>query len=163
MEDRDKRRPDTSGRLSVLDRTYNKRDQCHKNLEVAIQGLANMWHLYFLSHLVIHRSKSKSRRHLWPIRIQTAFPADGNADKTSVPYMWPHWEKHHKHTCLKVPWLWWLVWHWFEPQMWVLMPDETISINMHPASWIEGVTFVNWLVRQKPSLMWSTYIIEYQQ
>ena len=149
MEDRDKRRPDTSGRLSVLDRTYNKGDQCHKNLDVAIQGLANMWHLYFLSHLVTHRSKSKSIRHLWPIRIQTAFPADRNADKTSVPNMWPHWEKHHWHPLPQSPMT--LVTRLalvYEPQMWVLMPDETISINMLPASWIEGVTIVNWLVRQ---------------
>ena len=92
MEDQDEGRPDTSGRLSVVDTGQDiqqRRYECHKNLEIVIQGLANMWHLYFLSHLVIHRSKSKSRQHLWPIRIQTALPSNRNADKTSVPIMWP--------------------------------------------------------------------------
>ena len=111
----------------------------------SVQGVTKKRHLYLFVTSYDRRGKSESRRHLRrqseyrqlcrPIEMQTRllYLLCGPTEKSTTSTL-----------CLKVPWLWWLGWSWFMNHK----CDETISINMLPASWIEAVTIVNWLVTQ---------------
>ena len=109
-------------------------------------------HLYLLSHFMLESTQNPDsiygqkvyRLFCWTIRMQTR-----------LLYI-VMWGKRH-FIFGTVIWLvvWFTKW-WSEmvlkPQMWVLMPDETISINMVPATRFN----LNWLVYIKPELKGAT-------